>query len=1056
MRTSHRLRWSISMGRLLLGLALVMGLARVTPVSAESAVQVSFGYMGDMFFETGTYVTVAVLTDPGGLLVNKGTVTIKDALGSALCSASVSYGEAGCYLQPSMVGPLTLTAFYADGSGAYGSSQSAPRQIEVAGALVYINVQADNSHPNPGDTVTITANFTYDQTTLPTGRVSFFTSGLPIAACQNILLDAALAVSCDWTVNWAGTVSLEAFYQGDADFQEMSGFGSLTAASDPVVLVQTQPGTPNPGDAISLTVTLTPAKGHLNPPDITGTMDFYQYIPADGSTSPIVGCQNLPVIKAASAYWAACDTFSYADAGFYPVMMTFTSGNQAEYANFTHALQIEVEKFFPEIEFPAEPAVYYGTLSLLSASVFYTDQNGVQPVNSGKLEFTDSTGTLCTTDVIDGAASCEVQTSRIGLSHFYAKYLGSANVYHASRSRYIDILPAPLTLALASSSPDAGELNIPITFTAALTPDEAFDARLGPVNAGTVDFYVGAQPICGYVAVQNGTASCQWLPDIIGAAIPIRAVYSQTGWFASAEDSLTQPVSDPAGMTLVITPDSPFVYNGKEAEFTVKVAPADAVDGWVTLTAQHVFGETTAICSGQTNAEGEISCDWIPLREGLWEIRASYTDGSASFQTVISYQVKKHQLKLSIAFTPSTLLLNNAIPQGAVTAKVVISRDEDLGDSPTGRLTVSTSTGGLCDQVLSGANGAAEQTVNCQVSFNSPEEHFFYVNYEGDTSFEQVALENVPYSVKLRPEIVLSADPLGAKVGEQVKVNAAFQTFSVRGGSATYAPQGWGAFLEGSQTLCASAPVNGFSVGGTCKHVFDHAGQHTITFQYPGNRYYTSGSATLTYTVAKGRPVLSAQPVPDVTAGHALSFQFNVAYAGVKPTGALELFDGSTRLCTASEANNLWTCQAVFQTPGDYSLKAVLAADSNYEASFPLEGILVKVLKAAPGLTLKTSKAVTAVFGVGLPVGLTVSAAGAQGLPLPDGTVEICEGSAALCSSVTLTQGEAACTVRFASPGEHILTLVYAGNPFYGGATTTLQVNVQRQAIFLPFLSVGH
>ena len=183
--------------------------------------------------------------------------------------------------------------------------------------------------------------------------------------------------------------------------------------------------------------------------------------------------------------------------------------------------------------------------------------------------------------------------------------------------------------------------------------------------------------------------------------------------------------------------------------------------------------------------------------------------------------------------------------------------------------------------------------------------------------------------------------------------------------------------------------------------------------------------------------LLSSSPNPSVV-GNPVVFSVQVVSAGVLPTGAVTLLEGSTTLATQPLVNGLANITLSNLAVGQHSLTASYAGDTNTGSgvSLPLLQI-VGTLPANSGTTTSLTASANPV-GVGQPLVLIASVAPvtAGGAALT-GTVAFMEGSTTL-GTASIVGSSATFTTSSLAVGTHALTAVYSGSTSYATSVSAV------------------
>jgi len=181
---------------------------------------------------TPTTVTATVAVTAPGAGTATGTVTFSEG-GTALtgCAAvAVTGGTATCSYTPTSTGTHTLDAVYS-GDANFTTSTAAPYALTVATAPTTTTVVSQTNPSPAGQTNTYGALVApvAPATGTPTGTLSFFDNGTPVAGCTAEPLTAGYAI-CVANMPLSGTFAITATYDGSTVFA-----GSVSIALSQVV-----------------------------------------------------------------------------------------------------------------------------------------------------------------------------------------------------------------------------------------------------------------------------------------------------------------------------------------------------------------------------------------------------------------------------------------------------------------------------------------------------------------------------------------------------------------------------------------------------------------------------------------------------------------------------------------------------------------------------------------------------------------------------------------------------------------------------------------------------
>ena len=178
-------------------------------------------------------------------------------------------------------------------------------------------------------------------------------------------------------------------------------------------------------------------------------------------------------------------------------------------------------------------------------------------------------------------------------------------------------------------------------------------------------------------------------------------------------------------------------------------------------------------------------------------------------------------------------------------------------------------------------------------------------------------------------------------------------------------------------------------------------------------------------------PIMVAKPAATVVAddvtgefGKVIQIPVTVSgLTGLRPTGTVEVFEGSTSLGTATvprSGNAIVRLAAGSLAPGVYSLRAVYSGDDAYRSGE--DTLTLTVTKAA---TTVNAVDVTAAYGRPVPVKVNVNAI--QGVT-PTGTITVSEGGIELASATVTGRTTVVSVPAGLTVGGHTLDVAYSGD----------------------------
>jgi Big-like domain-containing protein len=243
------------------------------------------------------------------------------------------------------------------------------------------------------------------------------------------------------------------------------------------------------------------------------------------------------------------------------------------------------------------------------------------------------------------------------------------------------------------------------------------------------------------------------------------------------------------------------------------------------------------------------------------------------------------------------------------------------------------------------------------------------------------------------------------------------------------APRGSVLFAEGQNIVAGCAAVTLVGAKATCATGALAAGSRLFTATYSGDENNAiSTSQVLVQTVLPATTTTLVSSINPSAFGQAVSFTATVI--GNRPTGSVDVRDGSTPICTGVTVSGpkgntkSATCTTANLAAGSHSITATYSGDSTNASSIspPLAEV---VNPPPPGVSLASSLNPSK---PGASVTFTATVTG-QG---PTGAVTFKDGTTALCSAVPLQGGGdspvATCTTATLTKGSHSITAAYSGD----------------------------
>ena len=429
-----------------------------------------------------------------------GSITFADG-GTALagCSAlALSGGNASCTTAGLSAGAHAITAQYAgDATYAAATSTTLNQSVNMPEKIAATVALASSANPSvSGASVTFTATVSGAGAT-PTGAVSFFGDGNPIAGCASLAL-ATGSATCATSALTQGPHAITAQYSGDATYNPATSSALSQAVNPPpkVAAHVALGSSANPsivGASVTFTATVSGANGTP-----TGTVSFF------GDTNAIAGCSALPLASGS----ASCTSSALAQ-GTHAITAQY-SGDTAYNPATSSALSQAVNP----------PPKVAATVTLASSSnpsqagtavTFTATVSGARGTPTGTVSFFGDANPIAGCGAVamsSGGASCATGALAQGSHAITAQYSGDAAYNPAASSaltQSVTAVPPPpqpkgdLSVAVSAS---ATSMNVGGTVTFAVTTLNA-----GPDTATGVALTASIPPGATFVSASAGCSS---------------------------------------------------------------------------------------------------------------------------------------------------------------------------------------------------------------------------------------------------------------------------------------------------------------------------------------------------------------------------------------------------------------------------------------------------------------------------------------------------------------------------------------------------------------------
>jgi autotransporter-associated beta strand protein len=981
----------------------------------------------------GMTYTATVLVSSPGAGTPTGTVTFyngTDVLGTGALSSAGGFTTATFSTSALAVGTYSITAAYGGDVNDLGSSSSAiSEQVVQDSTTIALGTSANPSVYGQGVTITATVSVDDPGKGNPTGNVTFFSGGTPVATAALSTTGNLTTATFTTSALAVGMYAITAEYDGDGN-----DTGSVSSVLNQVVAqdsTTTTVSSSNDSSIYSETVTFTATVG-VNDPGVgtpTGTVTFF-----DGSTA--LGTDVLSLVGGVPT--ATFSTGSLA-VGTESITAVY-SGDANDRGSTSSPLSQVVNPFSTTtvLNTSPDPSVVGQTVTL-TATVSVLSP-GVNPP-TGTVTFSAdghafATGTLSTTG---GVTSATVTAAAPSAGEFAITASYSGDAYDASSvsaavTQVVNQDSTITSLAIGSGSSVYGQ-TVNLTSTVSVLSPGA------NTPTGTVTFYQGSNVLGTAVLSTVGSVTSATLAT---GALPfgtdaVTAEYGgDTNNLGSISSAVSHSVTKDSTLTVITSTANPSVY-GQSAAITATVSVKSP--GANTPTGLVVFLENGAVIGTVLlDANGAATLPISTFTVATHSISAVYAgDGldSVSSSSVLKQVVNKD--------TTATALASSVDPSAygqSVTFTANVSASAPGVNTPTGTVTFMDGTTSLGTGALD-VNGMATLTLPTL----SVAAHSITVVYGGDTN--DVASTSNPFSQVVNQAsttTTLTPSQGSSTYGQSITFTA---TVSVNSPGVS-TPTGSVTFYDSGTSL----GIGTLGAGGvaTLTTSMLAVGGHSVTAVFSGDTNdATSTSLTLAQTVQNTTSTTMTSSVTPSVYGEPVVFTAVVTGAAVPgavtPSGIAIFYDGSTELGTGTLDNTGTATLTVSSLGvGDHSITAVYGGDNDDLASASDNADQVvsqdqtaTTLTVSPdSKTLVTRQAdgsLTVVKWGGTPptygqmVTLTATiVAQSPGVNTPGGTATFYDGSAVLGTVTVDGSGTATLTTSTLIVGLHPLTVVYSGD----------------------------
>jgi len=918
-------------------------------------------------------VTFTATIDSGGASPT-GPVTFLDGT-VQLCSVNLNANSiATCTTSTLALGQHSITASYAGDTSDASSVSPALTQVVKQPATIALVAS-----PNPAvvtASVTLTATATA-ATGTPTGAITFYDAATAIGSAN---LNASGVATFSTTLLSAATHSLSAQYAGDAT--NAAAQSNIVSEVIQQATTLTTIGSSNASATVGTAVTFTASVISTNGPTPTGTVAF-----SDGATALGSGTLNGSGI--------ATLLLSTLTPGTHHIVATY-SGDASNATSASTGLietiqQIATVTVLTSSLNPAGAGAAVQLTAKVSMAAGYTADGTI----TGQVTFSNGANPLSSATVdANGNAVLSLSTLPAGLNTIVATYTGTTN-YASSTSVSLTehITATATTTTLVSSAPNglAGETT---TFTATAASSTG-------IPTGTVNFLDGSNNVGSATLNAQGVATLSLSTLSVGSQTMVAAYAGDGNYLPSSSGPVSENISlGTPGLTLT-GPGAP-VNPGINVNLTGVVAS----NGVAPTGALTLHDGVTAIATQNVLPTGSYAFSTSTLAVGTHTLTVAYA-GDANNAAAAS-----NPLIVIVQQAPTTTSLATSINPQVVGQNVTLtSTVTSVSPNLTGSISFQDGAT-LLGSVSLNASGTAVFTTSSLV-FGS---HNLTAVYSGDTNHAISTSPGVSEQIVQSASAALTSSVTPSNAGASVVFTAKLA------GVGSLVPTGSVTFTDGVTTLGVVAlDVTGAASFQTTSLA---VGSHSIVVAYPGDKNYSSASATLIQTVvsANTQIALTASANPAIY-GTPLALAATITSNGGIATGSVTFTDGGTAIGTAVlNATGVATLTTSTLAPGTHTLVAVYAGDGSASASSSTP--LTLVVKELTSVALASSANPAQTLA---PIVLTAVVSN-SGVGVATGSVTFTDGSTQLGTATLDLTGTATLTVPSLTAGNHSLLASYAGD----------------------------
>ncbi|MFN8040949.1 MAG: Ig-like domain-containing protein [Acidimicrobiales bacterium] len=883
-----------------------------------------------------------------------------------------------------------------------------------AGAVEYVNSTSVTvtGSVNPSvltQDVTVSADVVNGDGVVPTGTVTFKEGatvlGTGTLAPAGTGANATLLVS-GLTV---GSHVITADYGGDAALAPSSGSYTQVVSTPATVVTVTTPGTTVHGQPVTVSASVA-APGVSTP--ATGTLTFREGATVLGTASAPSGSVVVPAPALGSHTYAV----DYAGDAVYPA-----ASGSATNAVGAAATSLAVTSAGPTVF--GQGATYTATVTVVAPGV---------GIPTGSVVFTSGATTLGSAALdAAGVATLTDATLDVGSHPITATFAGGSSFGGSSGGTTQVVNQAATSLALAGSpNPSVHGQSVTVTATVTATAPGA------GTPTGTVSFFDGATPLGSASLDGSGVASLP-VGGLTTGSHSISATYAGATRYVVSAGSATQVV-DPSP-TAVAVSSAPTV-TGQGISVTATVSPVAPGAGTPSGTVTVREGATVLGTGTLTAGAATVAIAALPV--GAHTLTVDYA-GDADF--VASTGSGSHSVAAAATSVAASVVGGGTVHGQSVTVTATVAAVAPGNGTPTGTVTFHDGATTLGTATLDGAG-----TASVSSSVLATGTRTITVDYAGDGSFATSSgtTTHTVSPAATTTAVTTSGSPsvLGAPVTFTATVAVTAPGTGTPTGTVTFAD---GATTIGTGTLDGSgtASVTTPSLG---------VGAHTITATYGGDADDLTSSGTVAHDVgAAGASVNVVAGAATSVVGESVTFTATVAAvpAGPVPTGVVTFADGATTLGTGTlDGAGVASITTGALGVGPHGIVATYAGDGTVGAG--ASSPLAHTVGQAATSTAVVSSGSPSVVGESVTFTATVSVS-APGAGTPTGSVTFTDGATTIGSGSLDGTGKASVSTSALAVGPHTVTATYAGDPSFGGSSSTVGQSVGQAATSTAVVSSG-